>query len=94
MAVISCHFLQNERKPNARTNYTSITVPCRIFTNHPASVAEGYFELMGFSLRFTLKLFGASIAALVHAFLPHLFEKTDSNTVASLHTRLTSRFNQ
>ena len=94
MAVISCHFLQNERKPNARTNYTSITVPYRIFTNHPASIGEGYFEHMGFSLRFTFKLFGASIAALVHAFLHSLFEKTASNIVASLHTRLTSRFIQ
>ena len=94
MAVISCHFLQNERKPNARTNYKSITVPYRIFTNHPASIGEGYFEHMGFSLRFTLKLFGASIAALVHAFLHSLFEKTASNIVASLHTRLTSRFIQ
>jgi len=49
---------------------------------------------MGFSLRLTLKLFGASIAALVHAFLHSLFEKTASNIVASLHTRLTSRFIQ
>jgi len=49
---------------------------------------------MGFALRFSFKLFGASIAALMHAFLPPLFEKTDSNAVASLHTRLTSRFNQ
>lgn len=63
------------------------------FTDHPASVGEGYFEHMGFALRFSLKLFAASLAALVHAFLPPLFEKTASNIVAALHTRLTKRFN-
>lgn len=65
-----------------------------VFTDHPASVGESYLEHMGFALRFALRLFGASLAALTHAFLPFLFEKTASNIVGQLHQRLTNRFNQ
>ena len=64
------------------------------FTDPPASVGETYFEHMGFALRFSLRLFGASLAALVHAFLPFAFEKTASNVIARLHARLTNRFDQ
>lgn len=73
------------------TRGTSLT---GLFTDHPASVGETYFEHMGFALRFSQRLFGASLAALMHAFLPFLFEKTASNVVARLHERLTNRFNQ
>lgn len=65
-----------------------------IFTDHPASVGETYFEHLGFALRFSLRLFAASLAALVHALLPFLFEKTASNVVNGLHERLTNRFDQ
>jgi hypothetical protein len=89
------HVIFCETKGNPMSEQTTDNKPSLsgFFTEHPASVGEGYFEHMGFALRFSLRLFGASLAALVHAFLPPLFEKTASNIVASLHIRLTNRFN-
>lgn len=63
----------------------------RIFNEHPASVDESYGEHMAFAFRFSLALFGAAFAALVHAALPFLFEKTASRIVADLHLRTHNR---
>ena len=61
------------------------------FTAHPASVDETYFEHMAFAGRFAFRLFLAAFAALVHAFLPFLFEKTASTVVRELHERAHNR---
>lgn len=50
----------------------------RIFLAHPAKVDETFFEHMVFAGKFSGKLFLAAGAALVHAFIPCLFEKTAS----------------
>lgn len=63
----------------------------RLFTDHPASVDESYGEHLLFALRFSLKLFGAAGAALIHALLPFLFEKTASRMVADLYQRTHNR---
>ena len=63
----------------------------RLFTDHPASVDESYGEHLLFALRFSLKLFGAACAALIHALLPFLFEKTASRMVAELYQRTHNR---
>lgn len=63
----------------------------RLFTDHPASVDESYGEHLLFALRFSLKLFGAGFAALIHALLPFLFEKTASRMVAELYQRTHNR---
>ncbi len=63
----------------------------RLFTTHPASVDESYGEHMVFAARFSLKLFAAAGAALVHAVLPFAFEKTASTIIADLYQRTHNR---
>lgn len=63
----------------------------KLMTDHPASVDESYFEHMAFAARFSAVLAGAAGAALVHAFLPFLFEKTASNIVHRLYERTRNR---
>lgn len=63
----------------------------RVFLSHPASVDETFFEHMRFALRFSGMLFAAGGAALVHAFIPCLFEKTASGIIEKLHHRMHNR---
>ncbi|MEM8754338.1 MAG: DUF6356 family protein [Pseudomonadota bacterium] len=62
-----------------------------LFTAHPASVDESFGEHLLFALRFAGLLFAAAGAALVHAILPFMFEKTASKIVARLHERTHNR---
>jgi uncharacterized protein DUF6356 len=62
-----------------------------LFTDHPESVGESYFEHMNVALSFAGPLLAAGMAALVHAFLPFLFLTTASRTVKQLHARMMSR---
>ncbi|MDW4497843.1 DUF6356 family protein [Sulfitobacter sp. D35] len=63
----------------------------RIFLDHPATVDESYFQHMAFAARFALSLFAAAGAALVHAVIPCLFEKTASGIINRLHHRMHNR---
>ena len=63
----------------------------RLFLDHPAKVDETFFEHMAFALRFAGPLFAAAFAALVHAFVPCLFEKTASRIIAQLYERTHNR---
>lgn len=63
----------------------------RLFHNHPASVGESYGVHFWFALRFAAALLGAGLAALVHAFVPALCEKTASRRVMALHQTLSQR---
>lgn len=63
----------------------------RIFLDHPASVEETYFQHMGFALRFAFWLAVAAAAALVHAVVPALCEKTASGIVRRLFARIENR---
>ena len=63
----------------------------RIFLDHPAKVNEGFFEHMWFAMWFSALLFAAAGAALVHAFVPCLFEKTASQIIARLYERTKDR---
>jgi hypothetical protein len=65
----------------------------RLFNDHPASVDESYLEHAVFASRFSLALFGAAFAALVHAILPFMFEKTASRIIARLYARTHNRGN-
>lgn len=65
----------------------------RVFVDHPASVDENYLEHFGFALKFSGLLFAAAGAALVHALIPCLFEKTASNIIKRLHHRIANRGN-
>lgn len=63
----------------------------RLFTEHPDSVGESYFEHMHVALSFAGPLLVAGLAALVHAFLPFLCVTTASATVKRLYARMTNR---
>ncbi len=63
----------------------------RIFLEHPAKVDETFLEHMAFASKFSSKLLMASGAALVHAFIPCLFEKTASKIVADLYAHTQNR---
>lgn len=64
----------------------------KLFTKHPASVNETYLQHMGVALTFCGKFCFGAIVALVHAFLPFLFEKTGSQLITELHnTMVTNR---
>ena len=63
----------------------------RLFTEHPESVGESYFEHMGVALSFAGPLLTAGLAALVHAVLPFLCVTAASGTVKQLHARMVNR---
>ena len=63
----------------------------RMFMDHPASVDETYGEHARFAAGFSLKLFAAGFAALIHAIIPCLFEKTASNLIRKMHARIDNR---
>lgn len=63
----------------------------KLFLDHPRSVEESYGEHALFDFSFALKLFVASLAALVHAILPFAFEKTASKMIAQLYDRTQNR---
>ncbi len=62
-----------------------------LFLTHPRSVDESYVEHMVFAGRFSGTLLLAAGAALVHAFLPFLFEKTASRMIARMYQRTKNR---
>ncbi len=62
-----------------------------LFVTHPRSVDEGYLEHMAFAGRFSGKLFLAAFAALVHAVLPFMFEKTASRMIADMYAHTHNR---
>jgi hypothetical protein len=63
----------------------------RIFLDHPAKVDETFFQHMAFAAKFSAKLFLAGGAALVHAVIPCLFEKTASTIIAELYAKTHNR---
>jgi len=63
----------------------------RLFTAHPHSVDETYFEHLKFAGMFSAKLFAAGFCALCHAVLPFTFEKTASGIINELHHRMHNR---
>jgi hypothetical protein len=98
---------QLERKKEENRSIDSLVSPCRnepvfrdqpmsraiarLFTDHPASVDESYLQHMRFAGGFGLSLLAAGLAALAHAVVPCLFEKTASSIVDRLHQRMHNR---
>lgn len=68
-----------------------MTALTRLFTDHPQSVDESYFEHMRFASTFCASLLAAAFCAMVHAIFPFLFEKTASRIVARLYQRTHNR---
>lgn len=64
-----------------------------LFTDHPASINESYFEHFRNAMRFSGILAKTAAAAALHALLPCLCENTARLKIASLHEELQSRSN-
>ncbi|MEQ8355196.1 MAG: DUF6356 family protein [Kiloniellaceae bacterium] len=60
----------------------------RMFTEHPATVGETYWQHLASAWGFSWRMMLASLACLVHALLPFLFEKTGSRSITQLHDRM------
>jgi len=58
-----------------------------LFTRHPNSVGETYFEHFGVAMGFAGTLLAAAAICAVHAVLPFAFEKTASRMIAELYQR-------
>lgn len=63
----------------------------RTFLEHPESVDETFLQHFAFAMKFSGTLFFAAFAALVHAFIPALCERTASCKINELHNRMHNR---
>jgi hypothetical protein len=63
----------------------------RLFLSYPDAVRESYFQHQRVALSFALPLLGAGIAALVHALVPDLCERTVGNAIRALNARPDTR---
>ena len=63
----------------------------RLFTEHPRTVGEGYFEHMAASLGTARQLAVASAACFVHALVPGLCKTTGSSAILKLHAEVAPR---
>ena len=59
-----------------------------LFTRHPASVGETYFEHFASAAGFSAWMALAAAVCLVHAVLPFTFLRTGSRIIARLHDRM------
>jgi hypothetical protein len=65
----------------------------KLFTDHPASVGESYFQHFGVASRFGAKMILGGLGALVHAFVPALCKTSGSRTVDGLHAEMVAKRN-
>ena len=59
-----------------------------LFTEHPKSVGESYFEHMGMAFSFSGRMLLAGLACFVHGLFPFLCVKTGSMAITELHSRM------
>jgi hypothetical protein len=59
-----------------------------LFTDHPRSLGESYWEHQRHAFEFGVSMIRAGIACVIHALLPALFVRTASMTIVSLHERM------
>lgn len=62
-----------------------------VFRDHPASVGETYLQHLAVALGYSLRLFAAALAALVHGFLPFLFKTSASGAIKQMHDEMAAR---
>jgi hypothetical protein len=60
----------------------------KLFTEHPASVNETYFQHFASSASFGLRMIGGGLVCFVHALLPCVFCSKASSTIGELHDRM------
>lgn len=62
----------------------------KAFLDHPASVNESYFEHFRVASHYSRELAGASLKALVHAFVPGICCTSASEKIKQLHGEVTT----
>ncbi len=62
----------------------------RLFSEHPASVGESYFEHMGMAFGFSGRMALGACACALHGLFPFLCTKTGSSTINELHHSMVS----
>ncbi|MEM1402064.1 MAG: DUF6356 family protein [Pseudomonadota bacterium] len=60
----------------------------RLFTAHPETVGETYFQHMGSALYFSCCMLLAGTACLLHGVLPFVFSSTGKDTISHLYDRM------
>lgn len=60
----------------------------KLFTSHPQSVGENYFQHLAMSFSFGAKMLSCGVACLLHGIFPFLFEKTGSSAICDLHDKM------
>lgn len=60
----------------------------RLFTEHPASVNETYFQHLANAWRFGFRMIGSGLICLLHGLLPFAFCSRASDTICELHDRM------
>ena len=60
----------------------------KIFTDHPSSAGETYFQHLRAALGFATAMFVGSMACLIHALVPGLCVRTGSGIIGRLHDRM------
>ena len=62
-----------------------------MFTSHPDSLNESYWQHLSHAMGYSGRLFAASFCAFAHALLPFLFEKTASTAIKTMYGEMTNR---
>jgi hypothetical protein len=60
----------------------------RLFTAHPASVNESYFQHLANAWHFAFLMIGSGFVCLLHGLLPFAFCSKASDTICELHERM------
>jgi len=60
----------------------------RLFTDHPASVNESYWQHLGAATGFALRMIWGGILCLVHAVIPGVCCTKGSEMICELHERM------
>ena len=59
------------------------------FTAHLSNIGESYGQHFLHAIYYCLMLMTAAVCALIHAILPFLFEKTASQIISKLYSKIT-----
>ncbi len=60
----------------------------RLFTDHPASVNESYFEHLASATGFGFRMIWGGVVCLVHALIPGVCSTRGSEMICELHERM------
>ena len=60
----------------------------KLFTEHPASVNETYFQHLASAWGFSFRMIGSGLLCLLHGLLPVVFRSRARETICDLHDRM------